>query len=114
MSHSNTQTEISRSGNQRPADLRLFFGIEEPIVLFRSADLLINLNTRQVWREGVELSIKREGFSLLRRLVLDYRLTKSREELMMITKRGAMDNALSHCVSRLRKALGTYRGQALY
>lgn len=30
---------------------------------------------------------------------------------MMITKRGAMDNALSHCVSRLRKALGTYRGQ---
>ena len=88
-----------------------FLEIEEPIVLFRSADLLINLNTRQVWREGVELSIKREGFSLLRRLVLDYRLTKSREELMMITKRGAMDNALSHCVSRLRNALGTYRGQ---
>ncbi|MEY8258581.1 winged helix-turn-helix domain-containing protein [Erysipelotrichaceae bacterium 66-17] len=78
--------------------------------ILHTADLSINLNARQVWRAQEELHINKECFRVLVKLVLDPMVIVSRCNLLEVLSQGVSDNALSSCISRLRKRLGEYKG----
>ncbi len=78
--------------------------------IFKTADLSINFTTGQVWRDNHEIALNKESFRVLVKLVLDPMVIVSRCNLLEVLSQGVSDNALSSCISRLRKRLGEYKG----
>lgn len=95
--------------NNKPLNVYVAY-YEKPNVIIQTADLMIYLTTQQVWRGKQQLTITKDRFQLLAKLLLDVKLTKTRQSLMQYLGERVSDNALSNRMSRLRKSLGNYKG----
>lgn len=90
---------------------RSFITIRET---FRSGDLVMNFETGEFFRNEEKLNLSYIEQFLLEIFVRNANRILSREQIISmfesISKKGIVDNTLSVYISRLRKALGTYKG----